>query len=244
MPSFSPFEDALDALAHGRMIIVADSEDRENEGDFLVAAEKVTAEAIHFMITHGRGQVCMPIRPETARSLGLEPMVSQPGPGMPCFAVPVDHCLCKTGISPKERALTIQMIVDPSTRPADLLRPGHIFPVIAREGGVLERPGHTEATVDLMRAAGLGVAGVLCEICSRDGKHMATGPELLQIAEEFHLPIITIDDVIRFRQAGKAADRLLEAVPASDHGRTAESELGCVRWLRDVSQSEGQKSRV
>jgi hypothetical protein len=95
-----------------------------------------------------------------------------------------------------------------------------------------------------MRAAGLGVAGVLCEICSRDGKHMATGPELLQIAEEFHLPIITIDDVIRFRQAGKTADRLLEAVPASDHGRTAESELGCIRWLRDVIQGEGQKSRV
>jgi len=204
MPAFSPLEDALDALANGRMIIVADSEDRENEGDFLVAAEKVTAEAIHFMITHGRGQVCMPVCSETARRLQLEPMVARPGAGMPCFAIPVDHCLCKTGISPQERALTIQMLVDPSTKPADLLRPGHIFPVIARDGGVLERPGHTEATVDLVRAAGLSTAGVLCEICSRDGRHMATGHELLEIAEEFHLPMISIDDVIRFRQAGAA----------------------------------------
>jgi 3,4-dihydroxy 2-butanone 4-phosphate synthase/GTP cyclohydrolase II len=162
---------------------------------------------------------------------------------MPCFAIPVDHSLCKTGISPQERALTIQMLVDPSTRPADLLRPGHIFPVIAREGGVLERPGHTEATVDLMRAAGLGVAGVLCEICSRDGKHMATGSELLEIAEAFHMPVITIDDVIKFRQAGQA-DRLLEVLPPSKTGGAAETELGCVRWLREVSQSEGQKSRV
>ena len=125
---------------------------------------------------------------------------------MPCFAVPVDHSLCKTGISPKERAFTIRKIIEDSTRPDDFLRPGHIFPLIAREGGVLERPGHTEATIDLMRLAGLPTAGVLCEICSRDGEHMATGRELLDIAKNFGLPIITIDSVIHRMQA-KARER-------------------------------------
>jgi 3,4-dihydroxy 2-butanone 4-phosphate synthase/GTP cyclohydrolase II len=200
MAGFARMEEALEALANGRMIIVADAEERENEGDLVAAAEKVTAETIHFMISEGRGQLCMPLRPEMARRLQLRPMVPNKSLEMPCFAVPVDHRFCRTGISPKERAFTIQMMVDPASRPDDFVRPGHIFGLIAREGGVLQRPGHTEATVDLVRMAGLSGAGVLCEVCSRDGRNMAKGDELMQIAESFQLPVITIDDVIRHRQ--------------------------------------------
>jgi len=207
MAEFSRVEDAIDALANGRTIIVADAEDRENEGDFIVAAEKVTSETVHFMITEGRGQLCMPVLPEIARRLDLRPMVSRKSADMPCFTVPVDHRFCRTGISPKERAFTIQMMVDPTTRSADFVRPGHIFPLIAREGGVLERQGHTEATVDLVRLAGLTGAGVLCEICSRDGQNMARGQELFEIANTFGLPIIMIDDVIRYRQSNPAFPR-------------------------------------
>jgi len=217
MSGFSRMEEALEALANGRMIIVADAEERENEGDLIAAAEKVTAETVHFMITEGRGQLCMPLRPEIARRLQLRPMVPNKSLAMPCFTIPVDHRFCRTGISPKERAFTIQMIIDAATRPEDFVRPGHIFPLIAREGGVLQRPGHTEATVDLVRMAGLTGAGVLCEICSRDGRNMATGDELMQIAETFHLPIITIDDVIRHRQlhAATTAPCPLPAVKAA-----------------------------
>jgi 3,4-dihydroxy 2-butanone 4-phosphate synthase / GTP cyclohydrolase II len=223
MPLYSKLDDALCALAEGRMIIVADSEERENEADFLIAADKVTAENVHFMISEGRGQLCMPVVPQIARRLNLKPMVPRKSLQMPCFAVPVDHRLCKTGISPKERAYTIRMMVDESTRPEDFCRPGHIFPLIAREEGLLARQGHTEATIDLLRLAGLVPAGVLCEICSRDGQHMATGDELLEVARSFNLPIITIDEVIRRvgapeqqpsngATAAPVANRLLEPV--------------------------------
>src|SRR5579863_9439466 len=187
MSGFSRMEEAIEALAKGRVIIVADAEERENEGDFVVAAEKVTPEIIHFMISEARGQLCMPVLPEIARRLNLRPMVTSKSLSMPRFTIPVDHRFCRTGISPTERAFTIQMMIDSTTKPDDFVRPGHIFPLIAREGGVLERPGHTEATVDLMRMAGLKGAGVLCEICSRDGRNMATGDELMQIAETFAL---------------------------------------------------------
>jgi 3,4-dihydroxy 2-butanone 4-phosphate synthase / GTP cyclohydrolase II len=200
MPQFSRIEDAVSVLAQGRMIIVVDAEDRENEGDFVMAAEKVTAESIHFMASEGRGQLCTPILPETGRRLRLKPMVARRSAGMPCFTVPVDHALCRTGISPQERAFTVRGIADPTTKPSDYVRPGHVFPLIAREGGVLERPGHTEATIDLLRIAGLGACGLLCEICSRDGKHMAKGPELFELGDRFDLPIITIDQVIEFRR--------------------------------------------
>jgi 3,4-dihydroxy 2-butanone 4-phosphate synthase/GTP cyclohydrolase II len=207
MPVYSKLEDALAALAQGRMIIVADSEARENEADFLVAAEMVTTEHVHFMISQGRGQLCMPVVSQIARRLSLKPMVTRRSPNTPCFAVPLDHSLCKTGISPKERAFTIRKIVDEATRPEDFCRPGHIFPLLAREGGLLERQGHTEATIDLMRLAGLVPAGVLCEICSRDGEHMATGDELMEVAKTNDLPIITIDEVIRgVQKSGRAAN--------------------------------------
>jgi 3,4-dihydroxy 2-butanone 4-phosphate synthase / GTP cyclohydrolase II len=205
MPLYSKLEDALRALAEGRMIIVADSEDRENEADFLVAAEKITAEHVHFMISQGRGQLCVPVGPQIARRLNLKPMVPRRSLHAPCFTIPVDHSLCRTGVSPTERAFTIRKMVDESSSPDDFSRPGHIFPLIARQGGVLERPGHTEATVDLMRLAELVPAGVLCEICSCDGEHMAQGDELFDIATSHHLPIITIDEVIRtVRDAAEA----------------------------------------
>src|SRR5580698_4281180 len=215
MSGFSRMEEALEALASGRMIIVADAEERENEGDLVVAAEKVTTEAVHFMISEGRGQLCMPLRSEIARRLRLRPMVPNKSLAMPCFAVPIDHRFCRTGISPKERAFTIQSVMDSTSCSDDFVRPGHIFPLIARDGGVLQRPGHTEATVDLVRMAGLSGASVLCEICSRDGRNMATGDELMQFAESFHLPIITIDDVIRQRQIQVAAAPLALPLPAT-----------------------------
>ena len=162
---YSKIDDALEALRAGRVIIVVDDEDRENEGDFVVAAEKVTPEIVAFMITHGRGLLCMPILPEVAGRLQLNPMVDHnTAPHQTPYTVPVDHVSCRTGISAEERARTVQAILDPATRPADLSRPGHLFPLVAKEGGVLRRAGHTEAAVDLARLAGLTPAGVICEI--------------------------------------------------------------------------------
>ena len=193
-------EGAVAALSEGRVIIVMDSSDRENEGDFLAVAEKITPAAIHFMITQGRGQLCMPVMPQLAQRLQLTPLIPQRDLNAPCFAMPVDYRTCKTGISPLERALTIRAMLDPSTTASDFVRPGHIFPLIAQPEGILVRAGHTEAAVDLARLAGLTPAGVLCEICSRDGLNMAEGWELMELAEEFQLPIITIDELILFRQ--------------------------------------------
>lgn len=199
--SFSRIEDALEAIAQGHLVIVVDSEDRENEGDFVAAAEKVTPQMIHLMITYGRGLVCMPVLPEVARRLHLEPMVAATGDlSVPRFTIPIDHRRCHTGISPLERAYTIQSVIDPESRPADFLRPGHLFPLIARPEGVLARTGHTEATVDLADLAGLTPAGVLCEVCSRDGLNMATRDELLELAAALRIPIITIDALVEYRR--------------------------------------------
>ena len=170
---FSKIEEAIQALKEGRIIIVVDDEDRENEGDFVAAAERVTPETVEFMITHGRGQLCMPILPEVAPRLELGPMVDRnTAPHQTPYTVPVDHRSCRTGISAEERARTVRAIIDPATRPDDLVRPGHLFPLVAKEGGVLRRAGHTEATVDLARLAGLTPAGVLCEITDgiQDGR--------------------------------------------------------------------------
>ncbi len=196
---FSSVEEVVLALTAGRAAIVLDSEERENEGDFLAAAEKVTPELIHFMLRRGCGQLCVPVAREIASRLELEPIGTNINSAGTAFAVPLDHRGCRTGISPAERVLTIQEMLNPFSRAADFQRPGHVFPLIAREGGVLRRPGHTEAAVDLTRLAGLAPAGVLCEICSRDGCHMADRAELWEIAEEFDLPVFAIDDLIRFR---------------------------------------------
>ncbi len=199
MSVYTSVEAAIQALAKGNVVIVVDSEERENEGDFLTAAELITPETIHFMTSQGRGHLCMPVSPQIARRLGLAPMVPRRTLTVPCFAVPVDHCQCTTGISPAERAMTVRAMIDPSSRSSDFVRPGHTFPLIAEEQGVFRRQGHTEAAVDLARLAGLSPAGVLCEICSRDGVHMAFGDELVEIAEEFCLPMVTIDALLDFR---------------------------------------------
>ena len=216
---FSKVEDALEAIAQGKVVIVVDDEERENEGDFVAAAERVTPETIEFMITHGRGQLCMPIMPDLAERLELRPMVEQNNaPYRTPFTVPVDHKTCHTGISAEERSRTILAIIDPNTRPADLVRPGHLFPLVAKEGGVLRRAGHTEATVDLARLAGLKAAGVLIEIL--DGIGVASRERLHAIAREFSLPIISIEMLISYRRRlEKLVYRLAEAELPTRYGR-------------------------
>jgi 3,4-dihydroxy 2-butanone 4-phosphate synthase/GTP cyclohydrolase II len=194
-------EAALDDIRAGKLIIVVDDEDRENEGDFVTAARNVTPEIINFMSKHGRGLICAPITEERCEQLNLKLMVeSNTVLHQTPFTVSVDligHG-CTTGISAADRAKTVQALIDPNTRPEDLGRPGHIFPLRARSEGVLRRSGHTEATVDLARLAGFEPAGVLVEIMNDDGT-MARLPELLEIAKQFDLKIISIKDLIAYR---------------------------------------------
>jgi 3,4-dihydroxy 2-butanone 4-phosphate synthase/GTP cyclohydrolase II len=216
---FSRIDDALQALREGRIIIVVDNEDRENEGDFVAAADQVTPETIEFMITHGKGLLCMPILPEAAARLRLGPMVDHnTAPHQTPYTVPVDHASCRTGISARERALTVQAIIDPATRPDDLVRPGHLFPLVAKEGGVLRRAGHTEATVDLARLAGLSPAGILCEVL--DGTEVASRERLHAIAREHGLPIVSIEALIKYRRLReKLVHRVAEADLPTRYGR-------------------------
>ena len=216
---FSKIEDALEAMAEGRVVIVVDDDTRENEGDFVIAAERATPETIEFMITQGRGQLCMPIMPDLARRLELHPMVeTNTAPHRTPFTVPVDHASCRTGISAEERATTIRAIIDSKTRPEDLVRPGHLFPLVAMEGGVLRRAGHTEATVDLARLAGLQPAGVLIEIL--DGIRVASREKLHEIASTFGLPIVSIEMLIGYRRRReKLVHRVAEAELPTRYGR-------------------------
>lgn len=195
----SKVEEAIQALKEGRIIIVVDDADRENEGDFVAAADRVTPETVEFMITHGRGLLCMPILPEVAARLELSPMVDHnTAPHQTPYTVPVDHRSCRTGISAEERARTVRAIMDPTSRPGDFVRPGHLFPLVAKEGGVLRRAGHTEATVDLARLAGLTPAGILCEITH--GTRMADRAKLQEIGREHGMPIVSIEALIRYRR--------------------------------------------
>jgi 3,4-dihydroxy 2-butanone 4-phosphate synthase/GTP cyclohydrolase II len=217
---FSRIDDALQSLKEGRIIIVVDDEDRENEGDFIAAAEKVTPEMIQFMSTHGRGLVCMPILPELAARLQLPPVVDRnTAPHQTPFTIPVDHISCGTGISDERRARTARAIIDPSTRPEDLVRPGHLFPLVAKEGGVLRRAGHTEAAVDLARLAGLTPAGILCEIL--DGTGMASREKLHAISREYNLPMVSIETLIKYRRLReKLVNRVADADLPTRYGRT------------------------
>ncbi|MBT9172617.1 MAG: Riboflavin biosynthesis protein RibBA [Syntrophomonadaceae bacterium] len=196
---FHSIEEALKELAAGKMIIVVDDEDRENEGDLVMAAEKATPEAINFMARYGRGLICTPLSAERIEELELPPMVTvNTDAHCTAFTVSVDARQTTTGISAVERAITIKALLDPDTRPADLRRPGHIFPLKAMDGGVLRRAGHTEASVDLARLAGAYPAGVICEIMAEDGT-MARLPQLLEFAGTHGLKIITIADLIKYR---------------------------------------------
>jgi 3,4-dihydroxy 2-butanone 4-phosphate synthase/GTP cyclohydrolase II len=193
-------EEALEDLRNGKVVIVVDDEHRENEGDFVALAEKASPEVINFMITEGRGLVCVPITRQRAEELDLQPMVEQNTDFHgTAFTVSVDHKETTTGISAAERSLTIRALTDEAARGGDFRKPGHMFPLIARTGGVLQRAGHTEAAVDLARLCGFKPAGVICEIIKEDGS-MARLPDLAVIAKRHHLKLISIQDLIDYRR--------------------------------------------
>ena len=197
---FASIEQAVDAIRAGKMIIVVDDEDRENEGDLTIAAEKITPEAVNFMARYGRGLICLPMTPERLDALDVPLMVSQNSSRFDtAFCVSIEaKGTTSTGISAGDRAATVLAAIDPATRPSDLARPGHTFPLRARSGGVLVRAGQTEAAVDLARIAGLYPAGVICEVMNEDGT-MARVPELRRFAKRHGLLIITIADLIKYR---------------------------------------------
>jgi 3,4-dihydroxy 2-butanone 4-phosphate synthase/GTP cyclohydrolase II len=194
-------QEAIQDIRDGKVIIVVDDEDRENEGDFLAAAEKVTPEMINFMATHGRGLICTPLTETRCKELQLGMMVNNnTDPMETAFTVSVDlrGKGVTTGISASDRAKTIQALIDPTTKPFDLARPGHIFPLKAKEGGVLRRTGHTEAAIDFARLAGLKPGGVIVEIMNEDGT-MARLPQLLEVAKKFDIKIVSIEDLVAYR---------------------------------------------
>ena len=212
---FDTIESAIEDIKAGKLVIVVDDEDRENEGDFITAARNVTPEVINFMSKHGRGLICAPLLEDRCNELGLEVMVNNnTALHETAFTVSVDllgHG-CTTGISAHDRAKTIQALIDPQTKPEDLGRPGHIFPLRSKKGGVLRRTGHTEATTDLARLAGMEPAGVLVEIMNDDGS-MARLPELVKVAEKFNFKLITIKDLIKYRMK---RDSLIEEIVRVD----------------------------
>lgn len=213
MGKIATIEEALEDIRAGKIVIVVDDEDRENEGDFIMAAEKVTPEAINFMARHGRGLVCLPATPDRLKELDLDMMVNTNTAlhGTP-FTVSIDALYgVATGISAQDRAETIRQFVDPKSQPENFGRPGHIFPLRAMPGGVLRRAGHTEAAVDLARLAGLYPAGVLCEILNEDGT-MARLPQLLELADQFGLKVTTIHDLIAYRRRFEKLVRCVEQV--------------------------------
>jgi 3,4-dihydroxy 2-butanone 4-phosphate synthase/GTP cyclohydrolase II len=217
---FATIEQAIEAIRDGRMIIVVDDEDRENEGDLTIAAEKVTPEAINFMATHGRGLICMPMTEERLAELDLPLMVEKNTTTFDtAFCVSIEaKGVTSTGISAGDRAATVLAAIDAKTRPADLARPGHMFPLRARTGGVLVRAGQTEAAVDLARIAGLYPAGVICEIMNPDGT-MARVPELTKFARKHKLLMITVADLIQYRMQNEGlVRRIASAALPTDHG--------------------------
>ncbi|MBR3218666.1 MAG: 3,4-dihydroxy-2-butanone-4-phosphate synthase [Thermoguttaceae bacterium] len=215
----STIDEAIAAIRRGELIIVMDDEDRENEGDLICAAETVTPEHINFMVTHGRGMVCMPVLPELCAKFDLGQMVQDnTAPLGTAFTVTVDHISCKTGITAQERAATIRALADPKSKITDFVRPGHIFPLEAKEGGVLRRAGHTESVIDLTRLAGMRPCGVLCEILDDTGNRANT-ETLMKMAEEYRLKIITVADLIKYRrQREKIVDRAAEASLPTKYG--------------------------
>ena len=193
--------EAIEDLKNGKIIIVVDDEDRENEGDFLCAAELTTPEMINFMATHGRGLICVPLTENRCKDLDLKSMVNNNTDHLEtAFTVSVDlkGNGVTTGISAADRAKTVQALIDVNTKPHDLARPGHIFPLIAKQGGVLRRTGHTEAAIDFARLAGFKPAGVICEIMNEDGT-MARLPELIKVAKKFDLKLVSIEALVAYR---------------------------------------------
>ena len=218
---FASIEDAVKEIREGRMIIIVDDEDRENEGDLVCAAEKATPEMINFMARHARGLICLPLTEERCDELHLTTQVADNTSFLgTAFTVSIDARKgVTTGISVSDRATTIQVAVDPQTRPQDLARPGHIFPLRAKKGGVLVRPGQTEASVDIARIAGLYPAGVICEIMNEDGT-MSRLPQLQEFAEAHNLKMITVADLVRYRISKETlVKRAVESILPTVYGR-------------------------
>lgn len=213
MKDFNTITEAIEDIKQGKMVIVVDDERRENEGDLVMAASEVTAEEINFMAKHAGGLICMPIIGKRLKELGIVMMVKDNTDiHKTAFTVSIDAADCKTGISAFERAATIHKVLDPASKAEDFNRPGHVFPLESREGGVLVRAGHTEAAVDLARMAGLYPAGVICEIMSEDGS-MARVPELIEYKKKYDLKLITIADLIEYR---RQTEMLIEKVSEAD----------------------------
>jgi 3,4-dihydroxy 2-butanone 4-phosphate synthase/GTP cyclohydrolase II len=218
---FNTIEEAIEDIRNGKVIIVVDDEDRENEGDFLTAARNVTPEIINFMATHGRGLICTPITAQRCDELGLNLMVKDNNAvHETAFTVSIDLLGkgCTTGISAQDRAKTVQALIDPETKPEELGKPGHIFPLKAQADGVLRRAGHTEAAIDLARLAGFEPAGCIVEILNEDGS-MARLPDLIKVAERFSLKLITIKDLIEYRlQNESLVRRIISVDMPTKHG--------------------------
>ncbi len=235
--TFGTIEQAIDDLRNGRIIIVADDEDRENEGDLVCAAELVTPEMINFMTMHGRGLICLALTAERCDQLGLPQMTQRNTEELgTAFTVSVDaerRFGATTGISASDRSTTIHVAINPATQPSDLRRPGHVFPLRARPGGVLQRVGQTEASVDLARLAGLNPAGVICEILNPDGS-MARRPELSEMAERHGLTFITVAQLVAYRlQTEQLVHRVAEARLPTEYG-----EFRIIGYRNDVDQAE------
>jgi len=219
--TLNKIEEAIEEIKKGNVVIVVDDEDRENEGDFLTAAENVTPEIINFMATHGRGLICAPLLESRCDELGLDLMVKSNSAAYETpFTVSVDligHG-CTTGISASDRSKTVQALIDPEIKPEELGKPGHIFPLRAKKGGVLRRAGHTEAAVDLARLAGFKPAGLIVEILNEDGT-MARLPQLVKIAEKFDLKIVSIEDLIKYRIKNESLiDRVVDVDMPTEYG--------------------------
>lgn len=238
MIQLDKIEDAINDIRNGKVIIVVDDENRENEGDFLAAAEKVTPEMINFMATHGRGLICTPLTEKRCKSLELGMMVNNnTDPMETAFTISVDlrGNGVTTGISASDRAKTVKALVNSETKSFDLARPGHIFPLVAREGGVLRRTGHTEAAIDFARLAGLQPAGVIVEIMNEDGT-MARLPQLVKVAKKFDLKIVSIEDLVAYRMQH---DSLIEKVEDFD----LETRFGKFR-LRAYQQTTNNQVHI
>jgi 3,4-dihydroxy 2-butanone 4-phosphate synthase/GTP cyclohydrolase II len=232
---FDTIEDALADITAGKLVIVTDDENRENEGDFVMAASKVTPEAVNMMIRHGRGLICVPTLEHQLKRLGISQMVPENRESQrTAFAISVDAAEgISTGISAYDRAKTISILADPHSQPEHLVQPGHIFPLMARPGGVLQRAGHTEAAVDLASLAGLHPSGVICEILNEDGS-MARLPELIELKKKFNLRMISIAQLIEYRHG---SEKLVELIATSPFkSKWGQFELRVYRSLPDGRQ--------
>jgi 3,4-dihydroxy 2-butanone 4-phosphate synthase/GTP cyclohydrolase II len=221
--ALSKLDAALSALREGRMVIVTDAQERENEGDLICAAELIAPETVNFMLRQGAGVLCAPLTEETAKRLSLTPMVdrdSNTSAHQTPFLIPIDHCEGGTGVSAASRAMTLRALADVHTTAVDFVRPGHVSPLLAKEGGVLRRAGHTEATIDLLKMAGLHPVGCLIEICSQRGSGMADLDELTELAAQHNLPMISIAEIIQHR---RIRERLIRrevevSIPTAEFG--------------------------